>query len=126
MELDFKIPIWTSNGETLIETGTIGYKINFKQGNKWNHFLICVDGLISNRTIHIDHDGQPKKDLILAAISDYKLGKLKNKTNKFITEKGLRVWLNKRYITLFKNHVLGITKETKRDNLKKFDLLIIL
>jgi hypothetical protein len=127
MENIFKVAKYKIIDGKFEHMGYDEYRITYGKAQKVHQLRIIVNGQYTEHKINLIDGCSGYKHIILSAISDYKNGKLKSKQNeivkKTITLSALSQIYSKTIIRNVKNHLLGITKEEKRDTLTKFDLI---
>lgn len=129
MKIDFRIPVFEVQNNSLVKTHDKIYVINFLPGSSYNRVRLVVDGKIAmTKELNVLDYNKSKKDLILAAIQYVsETDKPLNYPNprKFLTIEKCKQMFAKIIVNAFQKNVLNIQTEQHRDVLEKYNLIFI-
>jgi len=127
MENIFKVAKYEKTETGFNHVGYDEYVITYGKARKVHLLRLIINGQYTDHTINLVDGTSGYKKVILAAISDYKNGRLKSDPNhivkKTITFSTIVQIYSKSIVNNVKNYLMGINKEEKRDTLTKFELI---
>jgi len=125
MQNNIKIAKYIELDNDFEKIGYDEYIITYLRSNKAHQLKVVINGKISSKKIDITNPHQKYKDIILAAISEYKHGKIKDKNivKKMVKMHYIIQTYSKNIINNIQKHLLPINKEESRDKLTEFNLI---
>jgi hypothetical protein len=122
----FKVAKYEQTESSFNHCGYDEYIITYLKGLKIHELRIVVNGMITNQKINLVSPlSMGYKSQILAAISDFKNDKIKNKqlVSKSIKISTIKTFYNRNIVRNIEKYLIPINKEESRDVLSEFKLI---
>jgi hypothetical protein len=125
MENLFKVAKYEQTESGFNHLGYDEYSITYLKGTKSHELRIVVNGLLSNQKINLIDHSTGYKSQILAAISDIKNNKIKQKqtVTKSLKLTQIKSIYSNQIIRNIEQYLMGINKEESREILTSYELI---
>jgi hypothetical protein len=125
MENLFKVAKYEQTEYGFNHLGYDEYSITYLKGTKSHELRIVVNGLLSNQKINLIDHSTGYKSQILAAISDIKNNKIKQKqtVTKSLNLTQIKSIYSNQIIRNIEQYLMGINKEESREILTSYELI---